>query len=253
MKEQIHTIPINDALDNAGECLFCYIERRTEEHAMNYVLGHGASYMEADIRELTDKAGFCRTHFKKMFDYGNALGNAWILKTHYRRMIDEMNKEFKDFHPEKKNKISIFSKASDSNNAIVSWMKEKECSCFICSNVQNTFAAYLNTFFTMYKKDNSIREKFFHTKGVCLTHMTNLLDGVDTYLNVKEQEEFYNRFLPMQISNMERIYEDLSWFIEKYDYKNKEADWKDSKTAVQRGMMKLKGNDPSLPPYQLKR
>ena len=79
MKEQIHTIPINDALDNAGECLFCYIQRRTEEHAMNFVLGHGASYMEADIRDMTDKAGFCREHFKKMFDYGNALGNAWII------------------------------------------------------------------------------------------------------------------------------------------------------------------------------
>lgn len=52
---------------------------------------------------------------------------------------------------------------------------------------------------------------------------------------------------------MERIYEDVSWFIEKYDYKNKDADWKDSKDAVQRGMQKLKGTDPSLPPYQLKR
>ena len=101
MKEQIHTIPINDALDNAGECLFCYIERRTEDHAMNFVLGHGASYMEADIRDMTDRAGFCRSHFKKMFDYGNALGNAWILKTHYRRVIDEMNKEFKNFKPGK--------------------------------------------------------------------------------------------------------------------------------------------------------
>ena len=31
MKEQIHTIPISDAFDNAGECPFCYIEKRTED------------------------------------------------------------------------------------------------------------------------------------------------------------------------------------------------------------------------------
>ncbi len=242
MKEQIHTIPINDALDNAGECLFCYIERRTEEHAMNYVLGPGASYMEADIRELTDKAGFCRTHFKKMFDYGNALGNAWILKTHYRHIIDEMNKELKDFKPGKPAKKGLFSKpVSDSTNSIVSWIKEKECSCFICDSVQNTFDAYLKTFFTMYQKDAAIREKFWNTKGVCLSHCANLLEGADKYLTAKEQEEFYERFLPMQTSNMERIYEDISWFIEKYDYKNKDADWKNSKDAVPRGMMKLKG------------
>ena len=55
MKEQIHTIPISDAFNNAGECPFCYIEKRTEDHVMDFVLGHGASYMEADIRDMTDK------------------------------------------------------------------------------------------------------------------------------------------------------------------------------------------------------
>ena len=87
MKEQIHTIPISDAFNNAGECPFCYIEKRTEDHVMDFVLGHGASYMEADIRDMTDKEGFCRAHFKKMFDYGNSLGNAWILKTMYISLI----------------------------------------------------------------------------------------------------------------------------------------------------------------------
>ena len=255
MKEQIHTIPINDALDNAGECLFCYIERRTEEHTMNYVLGHGASYMESDIREMTDKAGFCRSHYKKMFDYGNSLGNAWILKTHYRRIIDEMNKEIKDFKPGKPVKKGFFSKTptTDTSNALVSWINEKEGSCFICDSVKNTFDAYLKTFFTMYSKDASVREKFFQTKGVCLSHFADLMEGADTYLKTADLQEFYDRFLPLQSSNMERVYEDIAWFIEKYDYKNKDADWKDSKDAVQRGMMKMKGTDPSLPPYQLKR
>lgn len=255
MKEQIHTIPINDALENAGECPFCYIERRTEEHCMNFVLGHGASYMEADIREMTDKEGFCRAHYKKMFDYGNALGNAWILKTHYRKMIDEMNKEFKDFKPGKSIKKSLFAKPalSDSSNSIVSWIREKESTCFICDSVQNTFDAYLKTFFEMYRKDETTRKKFFETKGVCLSHFAVLMEGADQYLKPAEQEEFYEKFLPLMAENMERIYDDISWFIEKYDYKNKDADWKNSKDAVQRGMQKLKGTDPSLPPYQLKR
>lgn len=255
MKEQIHTIPIHDALENAGECPFCYIERRTEEHCMNYVLGHGVSYMEADIREMTDKEGFCRAHYKKMFDYGNALGNAWILKTHYRRIIDEMNKEIKNFKPVQPVKKSFFSKStmSTTNNSLISWIQKKEASCFICNNIQKTFDAYIKTFFEMYRKDMEIRNTFMETQGVCLSHFSILLKSVDCYLKPSEQEEFYQRFLPLMSSNMERIYEDLSWFIEKYDYKNKDADWKNSKDAVQRGMQKLKGADPSLPPYQLKR
>ena len=77
---QIQTIPIEEAFANSGECPFCYIERMTENHMMNFVLGPGASYMEPDIRDMTDREGFCRQHFKKMFDYGNALGNARIFR-----------------------------------------------------------------------------------------------------------------------------------------------------------------------------
>ena len=117
MKEQIHTIPISDAMANAGECPFCYIERKTEEHMMDFVLGHGASYMEADIRDMTDREGFCRAHFKKMFDYGNTLGNAWILKTHYRRIIGEMKKEFAGFKPGKSSLKDKFRKTAKSGNA----------------------------------------------------------------------------------------------------------------------------------------
>lgn len=36
----------------------------------------GSAYMEDDIRAKTDATGFCRHHFKMMYDYGNRLGNA---------------------------------------------------------------------------------------------------------------------------------------------------------------------------------
>ena len=88
---------MNDAMDADDECPFCYVERKTEQELMDFVLGSCASYMESDTREATDKAGFCRVHQKKMFDYGNALGNGWILKTYYKKLIQEMKSEFKDY------------------------------------------------------------------------------------------------------------------------------------------------------------
>lgn len=65
MKEQLYTIPLNDAMDARDECPFCFIERAVERDVMDFCLGNSSSYMEADIREATDKAGFCRMHFKK--------------------------------------------------------------------------------------------------------------------------------------------------------------------------------------------
>ena len=90
MKEKLYTIPLNDAINANDECPFCYIERNVEQDLLDFVLGSGSSYMESDVREATDKAGFCRNHFKKMFDYGNTLGNGWILKTHFEHMNREM-------------------------------------------------------------------------------------------------------------------------------------------------------------------
>ena len=98
MKEKLYTIPLNDAVNANDECPFCFIERKLEQDLMDFVLGSGSSYMESDIRSETDKAGFCRPHFKKMFDYGNTLGNAWILKTHYQETLKEMKKHFQNRH-----------------------------------------------------------------------------------------------------------------------------------------------------------
>lgn len=99
MKETLYTIPLNDAVGAGDECPFCYIEREVEQDLMDFVLGSGSSYMESDVREATDKAGFCRAHFKKMFDYGNTLGNGWILKTHYMQTIREMKEQFSKLLP----------------------------------------------------------------------------------------------------------------------------------------------------------
>ena len=255
MKEQLHTIPISDAIANAGECPFCYMERKTEEHMMDFVLGHGASYMESDIRDMTDREGFCRAHFKKMFDYGNSLGNAWILKTLYMRHLEEMDKEFKNFKPDSVGKSSrLFGKSKPSgNNSIIEWINKRESTCFICTSVQNTFQAYMKTFFKMYRSDEEFRKQIASSKGFCIDHFKVLCEGADSMLSDKERADFYDVMLPLMRENINRVYEDVAWFVEKYDYKNRDADWKNSKDAIQRGMQKLRGSDPSLPPYVLEK
>lgn len=91
MKEKLYTIPLMDAFKAEDECPFCFVERQLEQHAMDFVLGAGASYMEDDVRAETDKMGFCRTHYKKMYDYGNRLGTGLILKTHFQYKTKELH------------------------------------------------------------------------------------------------------------------------------------------------------------------
>ena len=164
-----------------------------------------------------------------------------------------MDKEFKSFKPDSVQKGGLFKKANTSSNSIVDWINKRESTCFICDSVNKTFNAYMKTFFTMYEKDPEIKEKLKNTKGFCLDHLKVVLEGADTYLKGEKRKEFYDIVLPMMQENIKRIYEDVAWFIEKYDYKNKDADWKNSKDAIQRGMQKLRGSDPSLPPHVLKK
>ena len=251
MKEQLYTIPLNDAVNAGDECSFCYIERSIEQDLLDFVLGSGSSYMEADIREMTDKEGFCRTHFQKMFDYGNTLGNAWILKTHYMQMIGEMQKTFEGFKPGKIRLKRKLREEKANGNPIGMWVQKKEESCYICNQYRKTYARYLDTFFYMFKQDQAFRDKIKGGKGFCLPHFGDLCAAADMALNEKDKDAFYACVLPLMEENMKRVAEDVSWLVEKFDYRNKDADWKNSKDAIQRGMQKLKGGYPADPAYKM--
>lgn len=253
MKEKLYTIPLNDAVNAGDECPFCYIERNVEQDLLDYVLGSAASYMESDTRALTDKYGFCREHIKKMYDYGNTLGNGWILKTHYKKTIQEMQAQFKKYSPSKVSFKEKLSKPDALKNPIAQWVHEKDKSCYICSEFDKMYERYLDTFFYLYKEDSEFRNKIDNGKGFCLHHFGDLCEYGEMHLSDKEKQDFYPRMFKLMEDNMDRLYEDISWLIEKFDYKNKDADWKNSRDAVGRGMQKLRGSYLSDPPYTQKK
>ncbi len=251
MKEQLYTIPLNDAVNALDECPFCFIERKLERDTLDFVLGNQSSYMESDVREDTDNAGFCRAHFQKMFDYGNTLGNAWILKTHYEKMQKKMVAAFEKHTPSKTG-LKIFKKSEVESNAIVDWLKAEKDSCYICYHFNKHYKRYLDTFFYMYINDADFRKRISESKGFCLTHFGELCEAADARLKEKDLPVFYEDMKRLMTENMARLHEDVSWMIEKFDYRYKDADWKNSKDAIQRGMQKLKGGYPADGPYRPK-
>ena len=251
MKEKLYTIPLNEAVNAHDECPFCFVERAVEQDLMDFVLGSGSSYMEADIREMTDKAGFCRMHFKKMFDFENTLGSAWILKTHYMKIIGEMQKQFASFTPGKVSFKDKLLKTTQAPNPIGVWITEKEESCYVCNQFKDTYERYMDTFFYMYVRDEDFRDRIKYSKGFCLVHFKDLIEAADIKLNDKDKTAFYEVILPLMEENMKRVYEDVSWMIEKFDYENKDKPWKNSKDAIQRGMQKIKGGYPADLPYKM--
>lgn len=256
MKEALYKIPLMDAFKSGDECPFCYIERDLEQKALDFVLG--TSYMESDIREQTDKAGFCRYHTKKMYDYGNAQGNGLILKTHYMRLIREMKEQFASYSPVKtslKEKLPIgnkkgFESLKEPVDPIAIWARKKDVSCYMCRYYEDSYIRYFETFFYLFKKEPEFTDLIKGCKGFCIHHLGELMELSRTNLSEKEGESLRNIVFPMMEENMDRVLEDVSWFCDKFDYRYKDADWKNSKDAVPRAMQKLRGLHPADAPYK---
>ena len=87
MAEKLYTIPVNEVFEKKCECPVCEIYHNLEKCSLVFTMG--PSYMEDDIRAMTDKTGFCKIHSEKLLSMNNRLGMALILKTH----TDKVNKD----------------------------------------------------------------------------------------------------------------------------------------------------------------
>lgn len=253
MKETISTIPLMNAFQAKDECPFCYLEREAEQHAVSFILG--SAYMEDDIREQTDNTGFCRHHYKMMYDYGNRLGSAWILSTHLKKLNQEMEKEIKNFTPEKSSFSNHFKKTDTANGAktsIGAWVEKKQSSCYVCDHFHSIYNRYLDTFFDLYKKDAEFRDLFKESRGFCLPHFKDLVETAEIRLNDKQKNEIYPVLFSLMEKNMKRLQEEVVWFVDRNDDRNKDKDWGNSRDSIQRCMQKCAGGYPADPVFKMK-
>lgn len=254
MKENLETIPLIDAFSAEDECPFCFLERKAEQHALSFILG--SAYMEDDIREATDKVGFCRHHYKMMYDYGNRLGSALILSTHLKKLNREMAKEMESFTPGKSGFTARLKKnAPDAGTktSLGNWAKKMEHSCYVCDHYKNIYNRYLDTFFHLYKKNKDFQNLFQKSKGFCLPHFGDLVERAEDRLSDAQKKDFYPVLFSIMKENYKRLQEEVEWFVVKNDYLHKDEPWGTSADSVQRAMQKCAGGYPADPVFQQKR
>ncbi len=248
MKEKLYTIELHDALTSGDECPFCYLERDLEQKAIEFVLG--SSYMESDTRDRTDRQGFCRRHTKMMYDYGNSLGNAWILKTRLRYLREGLKKQTAGFQPSAPSGLARLMGRTQEKTPVGSWVEQEESHCYICGRVEDTCRRVMDTFLYQVKHEKDFMDLVRGSKGFCIHHFGQLVDACARGLGQSEQEQVLPVLFEQMNRELERIQEDIDWLIEKYDYRNKDKDWRTSQDAVQRTMQKITGGYPADPVFR---
>ncbi len=233
MKEQLYTIPVNDAFAVDCECPVCSMYDFLEKDAIEFTMG--PSYMEDDIRMETNKIGFCTHHVKQLYKHQNRLGLALILHTHMQRTNRDLEDLLSSDKPVKK---GLFAKKTENASPVTEYIENLNHSCYICNRIDRIFARYLATIYHCYEHDEEFRRKFAASKGFCTKHFGMLYEGAPSSLSGKRLPEFIKTLNEVYLTNMKRVTDDLEWFTDKFDYRNEDKPWKNSKDALPRSMNK---------------
>ena len=248
MKQQFHTIPVVEAYEAQDECPFCYLQRQTEQRAIRYFAGPGASYMEPHVRGLTNRVGFCPAHIKKLYDFGNPLGSALMIQTHCEDILEDLKANLQQ--PPKASRKPLFGKRrDDASGTYQGHLRSRTASCVICDRVEESMDRQYQVFFDLLKEPE-FRAMIETSKGFCVPHFARLLQMAEKHLPGSQRDWFYSTVNARMIENLERVKGDLDWMIAKYDYRNADKPWGNSKDALQRAMQKLAGVYPADGPYR---
>ena len=242
MKEKIYTIPVHDAYNQNGACPLCTLEKTLTDELLGYFLG--PALMEPDVRIVTNDRGFCRDHWQGLYNREeNRLGLGLLLHTHICDMTDDLNKTIARSTPSPQKGL-FAGKQKDYKEKILELAETIEHrveSCAICDKLEATMGHYLDVIFHEYFHEPEFRAQFDNGRGYCLPHLALLLRGCAKHLGQNQAAEFMIHLARQQNQSLETLRDDVEWYTQKFDYRNTNADWKNSKDSLSRAIRQLSG------------
>lgn len=206
----------------------------------------GPSLMEPDVRQQTNRHGFCGEHLTKLYNsQKNRLGLGLMMHTHLKEVVVQVNKDLAKSIPE--GKRSLFGSKNKENYKdnllrLAASMREDVEDCVICERISFTLDRYLDVIFWQFFNEESFRKAFDDCEGFCRPHLATLLEGAAKYLNQDEASVFLSTLAEKQAAMTDVLTEDLEWFTLKFDYRNKDKPWGRSKDALARSIRRLEGD-----------
>jgi hypothetical protein len=211
MKETIYTIPIQEAFEvthDTQTCPLCLLRKQLETDSLDYVLG--AAMMEPDIRQETNRLGFCANHLGKMLTAQKRLPLALVLQTRLETLL--------------KNPESL-----------------REHTCFLCERTDNFFAKYISNILHMWSVHPEFRQTFEQTQGICFPHIAALSAQAKKDMGKKEYLVFSRITNRLTTQYAQSLYTSVSAFCKSFDHRFADMDLGEDKEAVERCVTAMKG------------
>ncbi|MBQ4452097.1 MAG: hypothetical protein II912_06970 [Clostridia bacterium] len=237
MRQHIDTIPVWDAFKTDCECPLCELRQTNEE---NYVVSFtGGSVMEPDVRVEVNTKGFCARHFKMMMVGDKRLGVALMAHTYLKQTMARLG-ESRMAVQNVPARGGLFSRKAPSSGVDLSPITD---SCILCDRLNATMERYVYTTVYLWKKDGTFRSTLASSKGFCLKHYGELLKAGPEQLNGQELKQYTDMLNDVEMKNLARLEAEIEWFTLKFDHKNADKPWGNSRDALPRTVLKLRGKD----------
>jgi hypothetical protein len=236
----IDTAPVLEAFARGGECPLCDLRERTEEGYLELFLG--GSVMEPDVRVVVNDKGFCARHFQMLYACGNRLGLALMAHTHLRETIrkfeervntapDDRRPRWFGGHGARAPRPSHTARTHHAGDG------DSRESCALCDRLDATMDRYIETTIYLWEHDSAFKARFNSSAGVCIPHFERLQRAA----RARGKRDFIEALIELERNNLNRVERELEWFTLKFDYRNKDKPWGDSKDALPRALRKLTG------------
>lgn len=230
MREDICTIPVSEGFEEMDGCPLCRIRAIAEKRVIDYILG--AAMMEPDVRVKTNQMGFCKDHYGSMRKAGNRLSLALMLDSHVLEVKNSIFGEGKFLKPSPK---KIMYKAAR--------MQE---TCFVCDKMNFGLEHTLDTVYRTYENDKDFRKIYAQQSEFCLPHYTMIVENVPANMNKDYAKEMLKVTKDITLGYLNKLSGDIRKFCDMFDYRNndEDADWGDSKDAIERSTAFFNGTLP---------
>ena len=247
MRYHIDTIPVWDAVKQKGECPLCALRRRNELIDVDRFLG--GSVMEPDTRIQVNTKGFCPRHQIMLYQKNNRLGHALMMHTHLQETIKRLTPILENAQeaakksadtPAVKRMLGKSAGKQDLKGAAES-IRQMTASCILCDSIRENTNRYAYTLLHLYKTDAAFRSAFAASKGVCLQDCALLCDMAEDVLSGQTLANFISDLCATLSNTMRKNAADLEGFTLKFDYRNADKPWGDSRGSLERSVNQLRG------------
>lgn len=247
MRYHIDTIPVWDAVKLDGDCPLCALRRREELMDVDRFLG--GSVMEPGTRIQVNDKGFCPRHQALIYAQKNRLGHALMMHTHLQETLRRLSPVLESAReaaaqsagtPAVKRLLGK-DPGKQGLRAAAEKIREIKDTCILCDAIEENTRRYAYTFLHLYKTDESFRKAFRESKGVCLPDTALLMDMAEEALSGLVLEDFVRDLCDTLEKTMRKNVGDIEGFTLKFDYRNTDKPWGDSKGSLERVVNQLRG------------